>query len=106
MATQPRLSRGVLRATLQPVLVFDDLPERVLLDDLVAVEVVDVATLVVEVFSVRPLAAHGPQRNAAVASEDIFVVIPAHIRDLLEAVGERRADCGLTAQRPADRLGT
>src|SRR5258708_3630998 len=40
---------------LQPVLVLDDLPERVLMDDLVALEAVDVAALVVQLLAVAAL---------------------------------------------------
>src|SRR5437588_833107 len=79
-------------AGLQPVLVLDDLPERVLVDDLVAAEFVDVAALVVQLLAVASLAAHGPDRNRAVAGQDVVLVLPAHVRDLLEALRQRLAD--------------
>src|SRR5579864_9112676 len=77
------------------------------MNDLAAsVEAVDVAALIVEVFAVRPLAAHGPQRDRPVGTgEDVFLVFPAHVGDLLEAVGQRLADRRLALQSAADRLG-
>src|SRR5579872_3822 len=90
---------------LQPIPVLDHLPERVLVDDLVALEFVDVAALVIEDFAVGAAAAHGPNRDGAVGrGEDVFLVFPAHIRDPLEAGGERLADRRLAGQRAADRL--
>src|SRR6478672_4403467 len=41
-----------LQPDLQPILVLDDLPERVLVDDLVALKSVDVAALVIQFLAV------------------------------------------------------
>src|SRR5579864_3887873 len=93
------------RRPLEPVFVFDHLPERVLVDDLVALECVDVAALVIEVFAVAALAAHGPYRNRPVGRrQDVFLVFPAHVGNLLEAVGQRLADRRPALECAADRL--
>src|SRR5437764_2884889 len=76
----------------EPVLVLDDLPERVLVGDLVALEAVNVAALIVQLLAVRAFAAHSPQRHRLVARDDVVLAVPAHVGDLLEAVGERPAD--------------
>src|SRR5262249_24100724 len=56
-----RLSPGRrLEPRLQPVLVFDDLPEGVFVEDLVALEALDVAALIVQLLAVAALAAHRP----------------------------------------------
>src|ERR1051325_3999622 len=89
---------------LQPVLVLDDLPECVLVDDLVALEAVDVAALVIEVLAVGALAAHRPYRDRPIAGQDVVLVLPAHIGDLLEAVGERLSYRRLALQGAPDRF--
>src|SRR3954454_1104829 len=90
---------------LQPILVFDDFPERVLMDDLVVgIESVDIAALIIQILTVGPFAAYRPQRDGAVAGEDVLLVLPAHVGDLLEAIGERPEDRRLAPERAADRL--
>src|SRR6267142_309979 len=89
----------------EPGLVLDDLPEGVLVDDLVALKAIDVAALVVQLLAVAALAAHGPDRNRPVACQDVFLVLPAHVGDLPKAVGEGLADRRLAFQGAADRLG-
>src|SRR5437016_4663450 len=91
---------------LEPGLVLDYLPEGVLVDDLVALEAVDVAALVVQLLAIAALTAHGPQRDRPVPCQDIFLILPAHVGDLPEAVGEGLPDRRLALQRAADRLGS
>src|SRR5436190_14483548 len=87
---------------LQPLLVLDDLPERVLVDDLVALEAVDVAALVIQFLAIGALAAHDPQGHRVVAGQNVVLALPAHVGDLLEAVAERPADRRLALQDAAD----
>src|SRR5437016_12078143 len=87
---------------LEPGLVLDDLPEGVLVDDLVALEAVDVAALVVQFLAVAAPAAHGPQRHRPVAGQDVVLALPAHVGDLLEAVAQCLPDRRLAAQGAAD----
>src|SRR6266702_7656102 len=101
----PLRPRGRRGSSLQPVLVLDDLPECVFVDDLVAFEAVDVAALVIQLLAVAALAAHGPQRDRPVTGQDVFLILPAHVGDLPEPVGEGLADCRLALQRAPDRLG-
>src|ERR1051326_979641 len=89
---------------LQPVLVLDDLPECVFVDDLVALKSVDVAALVIEVLAIGAPAAHGPYRDRAIPGENVVLVLPAHIGDLLEAVGERLPYRRLAFQGAPDRF--
>src|SRR5204862_5833564 len=104
--TRPGTGMSVVSTVgpLQPLFVLDDLPEGVLVDDLVALEAVDVAALVIQFLAVRAFAAHNPQRHRVIAGQDIVLALPAHVGDLLEAIAERLADRRLALQRAPHRL--
>src|SRR5215510_14241521 len=89
----------------QTILVLDDLPVGVLGADLAAAEGVDVAALIVKILAVGALALHRPYRDRPVAGEDVLLVVPAHVGNHLEAVGQGLADGLLALERAADRLG-
>src|SRR5258706_15634623 len=89
---------------LQPVLALDHLPVGVLLENLAGAEFVEVAALVIERLAVGARALDRPDRHRAVAHQDVFLVLPAHVGDLLEAVGQRLTNRRLAGGRAADRL--
>src|SRR6185503_18407291 len=62
----------------EPLALLHDLPVRVLVEDLVAAELVDVAAAVVELLAVGALAGHHPHAHRAVAGDEHVDVIPAH----------------------------
>src|SRR5262249_4874019 len=89
---------------LQPVALLDQLPVGVLVEDLVAAELVDVAALVVEHLAVGAPPGDDPHRHRAVAGDPVVDVVPPHAADHREAVGEDAPDRLLAAHAPAARL--
>src|SRR5690242_2089334 len=93
------------RAGSEPGSLLHELPVRVLVEDLVAAELVDVAALIVEPLPVGTGAGHHPDRDRPVAGHEVVDVVPAHVADDLEPVREHLADGGLALHPAAARLG-
>src|SRR5215467_13347785 len=91
---------------LEPVLVLDDLPVGIFVEDALAAKLVDVAALVVELLAVRAGTRDHPDRHCAASRHEVLDVIPAHVADDLEAIGEHLPDGRLAMHAPAGGLGT
>src|SRR5262249_42077090 len=90
--------------TSEPVALLDQFPVGVLVQDLVAAKLVEVAAAIVELLAVRAGAGHHPHRDGAGARDERVHVVPAHISDDAEAVGEYLAHGGLAAHTAPFRL--
>src|SRR5581483_1496544 len=73
---------------LEPLALLDELPVRVLVEDLVAAELVEIAAPVVEPLAVGAGAGDHPYGHRPRSRDELVDVIPAHVGDDLEAVGE------------------
>src|SRR5690349_10118324 len=81
------------------------LPVGVLVEDLVAAKLVDVAALIVEPLPVGAGAGDRPDRDRPIAGHEVVDVVPAHVADDLEAVRQHLADGGLAGDPAAAGLG-
>src|SRR5262249_55159505 len=77
---------------LESVLVLDDLPVGVLVEDALAANLVDAPPLVVDLPPARAGARDHPHRPRALARHEVLDVIPAHVADDLEAIREHFPD--------------
>src|SRR5262247_2863304 len=82
---------------LQPILLLHQLPVRILVQNFVAAELIDVAAAIVEPLAVGAGAGDHPHADGAVAADERVNVVPTHVADDLEPVGEHFADGGLAA---------
>src|SRR5215813_10558140 len=87
---------------LQPISLLDELPVGVLVEDLVAAKLVDVAPAVIQALAVLALAGDHPDGHGPVAADEGVDMIPAHVGNDLEAIGEDAADGVLAVHAPTD----
>src|SRR5437868_10838967 len=84
---------------------FDDLPERILLDHLVAAEAVEVAAARLDALAVLHGAGDGPLRDAHVAVDVVGVLAIVHVGQAFETRLEAFAHRGTPDISPAQRIG-
>src|SRR5262245_62244872 len=88
----------------EAVPVLHELPVGVLVEDLVAPKLVEVAAAVVQLLAVYAGAGHHPHRDSAVTSDERVDVVPAHVGDDPEAIAEHLPDRRLAVHSPPLRL--
>src|SRR5262245_25267775 len=93
------------RSASEPVRLLDDLPVGILVEDLAAAELVHITAAVVQLLAILALDGHRPHRHRAGAAHEDVDVVPPHVGNDLETIGQNAPDRFLAVHAAAYRFG-